>query len=61
VFYGAAGRLNPVWRPCNIGKLGQDNEYYYYYYYQEIEIELSHALALLTRSFLPGTAQHPGL
>jgi hypothetical protein len=35
VFYGAAGRLNPAWRPCNIGKLGQDNEddYYYYYYY----------------------------
>jgi hypothetical protein len=35
VFYGAAGRLNPAWRPCNIGKLGQDNEDYYYYYYYE--------------------------
>jgi hypothetical protein len=36
VFYGAAGRLNPAWRPCNIGKLGQGNEdYYHYYYYQE--------------------------
>jgi hypothetical protein len=38
VFYGTAGLLNPTWRPCNIGKLGQDNEdyyysYYYYYYY----------------------------
>jgi hypothetical protein len=33
VFYGAAGRLYPAWRPCNVGKLGQDNEDYYYYYH----------------------------
>jgi hypothetical protein len=28
---GSVLRLNLAWQPCNIGKLGQDNEDYYYY------------------------------
>jgi hypothetical protein len=40
------GWLNPAWRPCNIGKLGQDNEDYYYYYYYPEHAGLVHALQL---------------